>query len=446
MDNISTEVIIEQEDQQYKYIIGYYFVLGIIQALWTNQHAFPPMALRLLITALVLLPMFFKKEIIPFVLVFSMTLRMYLSTKYSYLPDISSINLYFLCVLGLLVWHRSLLTNITLKKEDSLPLFILIIFGVIIDLLNNGVLGRASSFYIFAFSLLFFYKDRESVEYGLAGFVMVSIFLAAYYYIMYDQFLEDWNRDEGLERSGWADPNYFSIHLGIGLMFSLSLLFGILKTVYIHIHHYILIFGSFVIFLAIVMTGSRAGLLSSLAIFFIAIWQSDKSLREKIIPILFIPFIIILVLMSGYGQLILYRLFVEENIDTAGGRTAIWQLALSNFPVQDWSYFLFGGGWMHRVNLTNGMDTHNEIIGVLCDYGVIGLVISITLYISILANKVYDNIRFRLYIPMIYLFLMFVSLSPSRYIIMPLFTSWLIMSYKMMEDEDFLLINDNSTY
>ena len=95
MNNSISNNILPQNHEMWKthLIIGYYIILGIIQTLWLNPTVFPPMALRLSMIALTVAPLFFKKEFVPFVYIFFITLRLYLSTDYSYLPDIYSVKL-----------------------------------------------------------------------------------------------------------------------------------------------------------------------------------------------------------------------------------------------------------------------------------------------------------------------------------------------------------------
>ena len=431
MNNSFSNNILPQNHEMWKthLVIGYYIILGIIQTLWLNPTAFPPIALRLSMIVLPVAPLFFKKEFVPFVYIFFITLRLYLSTDYSYLPDIYSVKLYIYLLLILLLFHNSF-SRIHMEGKKLLFL-IFLLYCVIIDFINNGDVGNGAIFYLLALLLLPFLNSRESVEIAIVGYVSVNIILSIYYYLLYDQFLYSWNTQEYLERSGWADPNYFSIHLGIGFMFCQALFFGIIKTQYIKIWKPILIIGSFSIFLAAVMTGSRAGLLSILIITFLSMLTSQKSFKYNLIPFIIIPIAIYSVFKSEYARLILYRIFEEGNLETAGERTTIWAHVLSSFDLHGFSSFLFGGGWMHRLELTNGMDTHNEIIGILCDYGVIGLLLFITLFVITCFNPVYKTFKFNIYIPIVYLVLIMLSLSPSQYPLMPIYIAWLLSSNKL---------------
>ena len=52
----------------------YYIVLGVIQAMWTNPSAFPPMPLRLAMNVAVFLPMLLRRECAIFGIPFFMIL------------------------------------------------------------------------------------------------------------------------------------------------------------------------------------------------------------------------------------------------------------------------------------------------------------------------------------------------------------------------------------
>lgn len=413
-------------------VILYYTLLGVIQALWTNQAAFPPLVLRTGMIILVFGPLLLKREYIPFVYIFFITLRLNLSTAYSYLPDVHSTSIYLLILIALSFVHRGVWSKFRFGNHGVRILAFSILLWAIVDLLNNGEIGSGASYFFLAFLLLPFLQDRKSFELSICSYIIVNLLLAIYYYVMFNKFTAAWGA-EGLERSGWSDPNYFAIHLGIGFMMSMSCLFGFVKTVYIRLSKFLLIISAFSIFFAIMMTGSRAGLISTIIISSLLIFFSKNKAKYKLLPVLIFPIILYIVFTSQFAQLILYRLFEEESFSTAGDRVGIWETVFLHFDTQNFGYILFGGGWFHRTVLTNGADTHNELLAVLCDYGIIGVVTSIILYVSIIVDKAYKGNGMRPYLPFLYLLLMIVSLSPSQYPVMPMFLAWLMMSYILYE-------------
>lgn len=414
----------------------YYVVLGVIQSLWISRSSFPPLVLRLGMSLMVFGPLLFKKELIPFAFVFSITLRQHLSTEYSYLPNIYSVNVYLLILVLLSVVHYDVWKRFNFKTSGVLTFAAIIFIWTVSDLINKGSIGNGACFLLIAFFLLPFLADRKAVEYVIGAYIFVSMILAIYYFFMYDSFAVTWNVNEDIERSGWSDPNYFSIHIGIGFMMSMACLFGIINTVFVKYHRVLLIAGAFIIFFAIMMTGSRAGLLSSFVITLLVIVLSKNKAQYKLVPIIVLPVILFILFKSRYAQLVVYRFFSEDTLSSGGGRLEIWSMALENYIQQDIWHLLFGGGWWHRANLTAGSETHNEWLAQLCDYGLIGLFLTIALYVKIVFNKAYQGLTSRLFITFVYYLLMMVSLSPSQYPIMPMYTSWLIMSYLLHDDSD----------
>ena len=50
-----------------------------------------------------------------------------------------------------------------------------------------------------------------------AGLSLVTLVLSTYFIIFQDRFTEDYYaQGSGLERSGWMDPNYFGMVIGMG--------------------------------------------------------------------------------------------------------------------------------------------------------------------------------------------------------------------------------------
>ena len=86
--------------------IIYFIILGIIQSLWTNLSAFPPLPLRLIMIAAVFTPAFIKYDLVIFIIPFSLILRGNLSSEYQYLPDIYSYYIY-ICLEIILIFSSS---------------------------------------------------------------------------------------------------------------------------------------------------------------------------------------------------------------------------------------------------------------------------------------------------------------------------------------------------
>lgn len=82
--------------------------------------------------------------------------------------------------------------------------------------------------------------------------------------------------------------------------------------------------------------------------------------------------------------------YLEDKGDSDSGRTMIWELAISGYAEAPLSDQLFGGGpgagGRYVQERTGGwfVMPHNGYIEVLCDYGLIGLLLYIVFFISLL--------------------------------------------------------------
>lgn len=409
--------------------ILYFLLLGTVQALWTNQHAFPPMVFRLGMVAAVFAPMILNRELVIFGFPFFLILRGQLSTAYQYLPDINSLTFYIFLLFIFLIFHWKSIQPI--KLRSTVPLLVLMLYMGIVDLIGTTELGNYSKniFIVIVFSL--FITNKHDLDIFSASLILVCVFSAIYYIVMYDQFLVTWNVKEGIERSGWKDPNYFSTFMNVGVMLSLLYLLGNLKSnLFILNKRIILLISCLAIIIAVVLTASRAGFLSFAFIFVVSIFLSKPNIKIVLTSIGIIFIAVIIMLSHGVFDTLLYRLFEQDNISSAGGRTDIWLNTIRNFNIQSYGDQLFGRGYWHRTFLSGGADTHNEFIAILADYGYLGVSIFLWLIASMLSFK--KGIPSRIMnISAIFYLLSIVSLSPFQYVNIGFLIIWILSVKKL---------------
>lgn len=404
----------------------YYLLLGIIQAMWTNMSAFPPLPLRLLMNAAVFFPMFFKKECVVFGIPFFMILRGQLGTDYQYLPDIHSYNIYIPLLLFLLLIHFKELSTTYIKVYA--PLICLLIYMFIVDILGISDCGLyVINIFIALLFSLFVTTQRDSSILSTALILSCAI-LSVYYIVMYNHFLNIWDVAEGIERSGWNDPNYFSTLLGIGLLFGALYLLGFLKYDFILLRPIVLITIIIVTYMAIVLTASRAGFIASSIILFISMMCSRRRLSIFIVISLLFCICVVVMYRLGIFDTLMYRMLEQDNLDTGGGRTTIWLKVINNFENQPLLNQIFGAGYWHRAELSNGADMHNEFMAIWTDYGYVGVIIFVLTILSMLFNK-YHLHRERT-ISVLYYLLMIMTLSPFQYVNVGFLLVW-IFSQKL---------------
>ena len=421
--------LIKRKDYTSLWLI-YYIVLGVIQAMWTNPSAFPPMPLRLAMNVAVFLPMLLRRECAIFGIPFFMILRGQLGTDYQYLPDIHSYNIYIPLILFLLIIHYKGFSFKYLKTYA--PLILLLIYMWVVDMLGISECGLyvMNIFIAVIFSLLICSKQDTKIL--LQALISVCAILAAYYIIMFDQFLETWDAAEGIERSGWNDPNYFSTLLGIGLLLATFVLLRYVKCDFVLFTPISLIAIIILIYVAIILTASRAGFISSSIILIFAIIKSRPKLKTILFSISLLSVCVLVMYRQGIFDTLLYRMLEQDNLDTGGGRTTIWIRVIENFGDQSIINQLFGSGYWHRAMLSGGAEMHNEFIAVWADYGYIGSAIFIFMILSMLFNN-YRMDRIRT-VAVLYYILMILSLSPFQYINVGFFIIW-IFSLKLTFDD-----------
>lgn len=410
--------------------ILYFLLLGTVQALWTNQHAFPPMVFRLGMVAAVFAPMILNRELVIFGFPFFLILRGQLSTAYQYLPDINSLTFYIFLLFIFLIFHWKSIQPI--KLRSTVPLLVLMLYMGIVDLIGTTELGNYSKniFIVIVFSL--FITNKHDLDIFSASLILVCVFSAIYYIVMYDQFLVTWNVKEGIERSGWKDPNYFSTFMNVGVMLSLLYLLGNLKSnLFILNKRIILLISCFAIIVAVVLTASRAGFLSLAFIFVVALFLSKPNIKIVLISIGLIFIAITIMLSYGIFDTLLYRLFEQDdNLRTGGGRIDIWLKTIQNFNMQSYGAQLFGQGYWHRTFLNGGADTHNEFIAILADYGYLGASIFLWLIACMFSLKKGSASRV-MNISAIFYLLSIVSLSPFQYVNIGFLVIWILSVKKL---------------
>ena len=410
--------------------ILYYLFLGIIQALWTNPSAFPPLPLRLLMNIAVFVPMFFRKECVVFGIPFFMILRGQLGTEYQYLPDVYSYRIYIsLLVLLLLLYHKKLTKR---YLRTYLPLILIVAYMSVIDIIGIAEFGM----YVMNLSVVllfsFFVSSDDDANLIASALLCVCTILAVYYLCMYNQFLETWNAAEGIERSGWNDPNYFSTLLGTGIVISVLYLLGYLKSDFILMRPMCLTVFIIAIYMAIALTASRAGFISSSIIIVFAIIKSRPRISTFFLFIVLSVLCIILMYKLGVFDTLLYRLFEQGNLDTGGGRTTLWIDVIQKYNYQPFMNQLFGGGYWYRAQLSGGSEMHNELMAIWTDYGYIGLILYVVLIVSMLLK--FGHTHKARVLAVIYYMLMIISLSPFQYVNVGFFLVW-ILSLKLTSSD-----------
>lgn len=174
-----------------------------------------------------------------------------------------------------------------------------------------------------------------------------------------------------------GNPNFIAAYLALSFPYS----FFFLQSLNIKNGRYYLMIFSILCFVAIILTGSRSGLLGYLAILFIIFIEKSK----KYLALLLIPVALILTLVLS-----------TRDFNSQDNRLLIWQRGLSAFiqkPLLGWGVENFETAISHQytasdINLRNiRVDkAHNEFLEVLVAGGLLGFACYLALIIFTLMN------------------------------------------------------------
>lgn len=198
------------------------------------------------------------------------------------------------------------------------------------------------------------------------------------------------------------------------------------------------------------MTGKRGQLLILLVAYSIMYIVKAETVRKGIKACLKVAALLVIAYIVGYvlyitinsDNNILYRvlklIYDKSTSDKSSGRYELWNQAIIEIK----NNFLFGIGWLN-YDLKYGLGVHNTYLQVLCESGVIGLVLFIlaigtTVFHSYkLARKKFNEpINYVTSFYLIY-FLMFGIVENAAINIEPLFMLFLLITAQLNYSRDF---------
>jgi hypothetical protein len=222
----------------------------------------------------------------------------------------------------------------------------------------------------------------------------------------------------------FPDRNYASSLFSFGIAITFYRLVSSPKKT-LHILLLILFFGTQIVL------NSRGGILTSVILLIFILIIVRKKIYQKINYLLILFFLFLIVLFS-FDTSSLEKRFLSDDLSSQSGRKEIRDDTLELFFNQNLSDISFGGGTFHGVtNLANGTSIHNNFLEVLYDYGVIGLVIFVSLITYLFRKSKFNKV-----IIMVYL-LISLSLSPIMNS-----TFWLFLIFLLFPNQ---LENEYST-
>lgn len=381
----------------------YYLILHFICLSWINIDLVAPSnILRVIVTAAVFVPLIKNFWLAPSVFILFVGLRFNSVSPFGYIPQ--SWFIYECIIIFIAILHCILYKNKSLLSLSRSQL-LLLLFVVLVDIINFQL---HIEFYAFILLLFIFYnaiKSEKALNVSLLSFVILTITLSIYYFVFAEQFAEQFYRTEDVSRSTWLDPNYFGILLGCGIIISSAYLFS--NTKLNQIYKILFIICCVLGYIVIILQASRGATLAvSVTVAFFVLF-SGQNIYRKILFILFLLAGVVFLYNNGYFQLLEMRTL---NDDTGGsGRLEIW-----SDKINDWiktPFQFLGCGYQSSIYNFAPLktDCHNEIISILINYGLAGVLIMIVSVYKLLFRP--SKILF-VWGGIIYILLAFATLSP----------------------------------
>ena len=245
------------------------------------------------------------------------------------------------------------------------------------------------------------FQEERWINFEQVYTVIVAIGIGVSIYAYY-QFFSNAGYFNSTANLPFYNPNSLAVFLGICGVISLS-----------RIRNNQLYVGALIIILiALVMTGSRAGVLifSLIALFVILsqIYSQAKNAREFKLPLL--GYIILII--SLYGLPFVLDMFIDGGIlssdqmtygdDFASARLRIWvssiQAAIATHPFIGnglGTFYHIYSGFRAPNDNTMGMHAHNDVLHLWVEIGFIGLLIFVLLAISVfkIIQKIMCNLN-----------------------------------------------------
>ena len=371
------------------YLIVYYFILLLMLVSRKDATSEPSIVLRLGFLIAVVAPCLISKSVsYPAVIIMFSTIARF-GFAYSYMPYMTYIYV-FITLLVFIIYERYRGINI-IKAPPFLIFFTIYIFFIdtITGFRNPYAKFPEEIFYCFLMLLCFFNISSKTYSETLKQLPIIvsiiTIVLSLFFLLNRNEFAQDYGYDTGLERSGWTDPNYFGMVIGMGAIISIITLFE-KKWKHLPLLEKILYISGIIISVpALVLNASRGALLSLIISFIVVILFSKSKMLYKVLIILLSLVGIAYLYNNNYFELLEYRISSDDG--TGSNRTVIWTNKLEHFINGSIINIVFGYGYAGGGYITGeGLGFHNEFVAFLVDYGIVGL--------SLLCYMLYYPLKF----------------------------------------------------
>ena len=365
---------LRKNSQFFVYI--YYGALLFLLTTWQSQTSAPGIMYRIAFFAAVLIPILGpRKTWFAAIIALFVAVTEY-GFSYSYMPTMY----YFYAPVAILYAFLMKPNN----KSVNTGLVVFLIYVLILDLILCFRFENLSYCLLIVICFCCGLNNKNAKEItsnmGLA-FAISTLVLSLFFILMRDQFAVAYG-DYGstLERSGWTDPNYFGMIIGMGVTTA------IIELLRKNVNFWFKLLYIGIVAVAIpvlVLNASRGALLAVGAMGVVAIFSSKQKMYVKAGVVVLIVGFLIYLLNNDYFELLEYRMAQDDGTGT--GRVEIWKHKLDVF-LSDGNifYWLVGyGNWgAYNLGYSQVQGFHNDYLAFLVGYGLIGF----SIFLYLLAN------------------------------------------------------------
>lgn len=422
-----------------KWIYLYYLLLHIICLSWTNTAMVsPPTVLRLAVTFAVFAPLIRYFWLAPAVIILFVGLRFNSVAPFGYIPQSWDFFEGLILIIGII--SAFVYENKRIFKFSDLQILIFL-FLLTVELINFNIVSPILGFLLMLYILYNSIKNDIAFHLAMFAFVVLTITLSIYYFVFANEFIESYYGSDA-ERATWLDPNYFGIVLGSGIIISGAYLLNAIKIktkmpfVYKCTFFLCIILGLIVI----ILQASRGALLAVVFALLIQLYLSKTPVIYKIYVSLFSILGVVYLFQLDYFTLLVDRTVNDDG--SGSGRGDIWMEKVGDWLASITNYIGSGYGASVTQFRPYDMDCHNEVVSILLNYGIMGLMALFYFVYKLLIRK---NGRPFIWSFITFLSMAFLTLSPiacqtgwtaSPFIIL------LLYKYIELEKQSSLLIKE----
>ena len=340
----------------------------------------PPMAFRLVYCVAAIIPItFYNVKLFPVVMMVLFTIA-----KFGIGTPFIPTELYYYTFVFFIVYC------ISKSKKPAIPLPHSIIWLSALVLIVDFVTSMKISMYGFSLlTVLVFARYIQKSEMPNFSLFFSYLFIIVSVVISFEFLFTDRSYtimlDTSEERVMWVDPNYLGGVIGMGCLVAFNLLMQNFSKFFLR-----LVFAGVVAvsFIVLLYNGSRGALLSVAISILYLFCVSDQKIIYKVLLAMVLATFLVFLYNNDYFEIIEMRM--ENESGGGSGRLTIWENKLSAFnneinPLR----WIFGNGYeggyaLGYINYNGGAGRgfHNDYLAHLCDYGIVGLCLFLSVMIS----------------------------------------------------------------